>query len=199
MVTALVRSILFSTAALAALMLAACGGSSHKRADAPAKLALRPAEISCTVPARDAMATYLHASRASISESASVGNNDMPQCLFGTRLGSGRTVEALVNVDNGPQPYFRLLRTVDEDSQGFPTLDHAPPAAIMNLGLEADWFPQYPQLMTTDGYRLITVAVTWRHEPQRDERALAMAMAMARPFLHTPHGKAASEIAKDFP
>jgi hypothetical protein len=51
--------------------------------------------------------------------------------------------------------------------------------------------------MTTDGYRLITVAVTWRHKRQRDERTLAI--AMARPFLHTPHGAAASKVAKDYP
>jgi hypothetical protein len=178
-------------------MLAGCGGSAHKRADAPAKLTLTPAEISCTVPTRDAMATYLHVSTASISESASVGNNDMPQCMFRRDLGSGKTVDVLVNVDNGPSPYFRVLRTVDEDAQGFPTLDHPPPSAVMKLGLEADWLPQYPQLITTDGYRLITIAVTWRHEPQRDERALAI--AMARPFLHTPRGKAANQIARDYP
>jgi hypothetical protein len=177
------RRILSIAAIIAAVSLSACGGSSHKRADAAAELT--PAEISCTLPAPTAIATRLHVSAKAIGESASVGNNGMPQCMFPARLASGTTVEALVNVDNGPSPYFRLLRTENEDAQGFPKLDHAPPSAIVNLGLEADWFPQYPQLMTTDGYRLITVAVTWRHERQRDERTLAI--AMARPFLHTPH------------
>jgi hypothetical protein len=189
------RSISSIAAIIAAVSLSACGGSSHKHADALAKL--MPAEIACTLPARTAMATRLHVSATAIRESASVGNNGMPQCMFRAHLASGTTVEALVNVDNGPSPYFRLLRTENEDAQGFPKLDHAPPSAIMNLGLEADWFPQYPQLMTTDGYRLITVAVTWRHKRQRDERTLAI--AMARPFLHTPHGAAASKVAKDYP
>lgn len=189
-----------SIATLAALSLAACGSSSHSHTTTGSHRTaakLTPAEISCTTATRTAMATYLHVSPSAISQSASIGNNDMPQCTLKTRLSSGTTVEVLVNVDNGPSPYFRLLRTENEDAQGFPVLNHPPPQAIMHFGLEADWFPQYPQLMATDGYRLITVATTWRHEPQRDQRSLAI--EMTKPFLHTPHGKAAAAIAKDYP
>jgi hypothetical protein len=180
---------------LAALSLSACGGSSHRSAHVPVKLT--PTEIACTTPTRMAMATYLHVAAGTISEAVSTGNNDMPQCTFRARLSSGNTVGVLVNVDNAPSPYFRVLRTVSEDAQGFPKLDHAPPANVENLGLQAAWLPQYPDLIATDGYRLITATVTWRHEPQRDDRV--MAIAMTRPYLHTPHGAAAAKLAKDYP
>lgn len=197
------RSIVSITVALAALSLSACGSSARhraapKRADAPH--ALTPAEISCTAPTRAAMASYLHILPSAITESASVGNNDEPQCMFRARLAARRKIALLVNVDNSPSPYFRLLRTNVENSQGFPALNHQPPSAVFHLGLEADWFPQIassPELMTTDGYRLITVEVMWSHEPQRDQRTLAI--RMARPFLHTPHGKVAAAIARDYP
>lgn len=199
-----IGSVAAIAAVLAAVSLSACGGSAHAHADAPpppkpprAARTLTPSQIACIAPTRAAMADYLHVAATAIGEAASVGGNAMPQCRFRTRLANRRTVDVLVNVDNGPSAYFRLMRTEVEDSQPFPNYTHPPAASVLHLGLEAAWFPQYPQLMATDGHRLITVAVTWRHEPQRDDRALAI--AMVRPFLHTPHGKAAAAIANDYP
>jgi hypothetical protein len=50
---------------------------------------------------------------------------------------------------------------------------------------------------TTDGFRLLTVTVVWPHHSQRSERQLAI--AIARPYLHTPHGKVAQRIVQGYP
>jgi hypothetical protein len=59
----------------------------------------------------------------------------MPQCAFRARA-TGRTVVVTVNVDNGPQPYFRLLRTVNEAAQifGVPPPGFQPPQGLSGLG-----------------------------------------------------------------
>jgi hypothetical protein len=144
------------------------------------------------------MARFLTVAPASITASASTGTNGMPQCSFTARPAARDRVNAIANVDNGPQPYFRLERTVVEASQVFtPTRLTPAPQAITGLGLEADWFPGYPQLMVTDGIRLVTVSVTWPGVSQGRQRTLAE--ALARTYLRTPHGKAAAALAKGFP
>jgi len=104
----------------------------------------------------------------------------------------------LVNVETGPQPYFILERTAIENNQTFTAKPTHPPAtSVPGLGLEADWFPQYPYLIATDGHRLVTVTVTLPHNPERLERALAIRITL--PYLHTPHGKAAQRLAEGYP
>ena len=144
------------------------------------------------------MATVLAVPVRRVTKAQSTGSNGWPQCLWGVKLAGGIRVTTLVNVDMAPQPYFVLERTIVEDSQVFtPTRLIAPPLAVTGLGLDAAWFPQYPYLMTTDGHRLLTVTVTWARQPQRVERALAE--AIARTYLHTPHGKAAERIVNGYP
>lgn len=90
-------------------------------------------------------------------------------------------------VDTGPQPYFRLERTAVEAQQVFSAQREAPaPVQIPGVGLDADWFPDQQQIMTTDGKQLITAAVSWRHSKQSDRRALAEAAARAYlgPLVH---------------
>ena len=100
----------------------------------------------------------------------------------------------IANVDSSPQPYFRLDRTYEEAAQVFtPGRLIPPPQNVPGLGLEADWFPMQSQLMTTDGYRLITMSFSWPRATQKQERALGE--AVSRTYLHTPHGKTARRIA----
>jgi hypothetical protein len=135
---------------------------------------------------------------ASIGASASTGDNAMPQCTFSAQLAKGGRVQVIANVDNGPQPYFRLERTAVEASQVFtPTRRSPAPQAVARLGLEADWFPAYPELMATDGIRLITVSVSWRGVTQRRQRTLAE--TLVRTYLRTPRGKAAAALANGYP
>jgi hypothetical protein len=49
------------------------------------------------------------------------------------------------------------------------------------VGLDASWFPDQNQLMTTDAARLITVEVDWRGARQR--RSIALAAQVARIYL----------------
>jgi hypothetical protein len=115
---------------------------------------------------------------STISETDSTGNNAMPQCTYTVRVAHAGRVALTANVDNGPQPYFRLERTQVEEGQVFTPSRIVPaPVAISGLGLAADWFPQQQQLMATDGRILITVGVSWRHAPPRRRQALDEAVA----------------------
>lgn len=190
-------------ACLGGLAVAACGGSSESHTQtaashtAHARLVAAARITPCQSQARDAMAHFLSIAPTTISTSTSMGTNGMPQCSFKAALVAHKRVDAIANVDNGPQPYFRLERTALEASQTFGTPRLSPaPEAVFHLGLEADWFPAYPQLMATDGKVLITLAVTWNGAPQSRQRQLAV--AMTRTYLHTPHGKAAQALAKGY-
>ncbi len=144
------------------------------------------------------MARFLRVSASTIATAPSTGNNDMPQCSFRVRLGTGGQVDVVANLDTGPQPYFRLERTTVEAAQVFTPSRLTPaPEAVTGLGLEADWFPAYPQLMATDGIRLVTVAVNWPGVSQRRRQRLAE--ALTRTYLRTPHGKAAAALVNRYP
>jgi hypothetical protein len=179
-----------------AALLCGCGHS------APAKKAAAHhgsrAPGVCAPAALDAMARTLAVKAASIATGVSTASNAMPQCAFSTRLRHGRSVEVTVNVDNGPQPYFVLERTIVEASQTFTAQRASPaPVAVPGLGLEASWFPAETHLEVTDGFRLITATVDWPGATQT--REIALARAMAAPYLKTPHGKEAQALAKGYP
>ncbi len=189
----------------AAMSIAACGSSGHKTSTEPRTTVeakdgtstSAAAASPCQSKARTAIAVFLSVRAVQVAGSTSVGNNGSPQCLWSVKL-AGARVTTLVNVDKGPQPYFILERTIVEDSQEFSaTALHPGPLSITRLGLEAAWFPQYPYLMVTDGYQLLTVTVRWAHRRQGVERELAE--AVARTYLHTPHGKTAERLADGYP
>ena len=174
----------------AAVVPAGCGDAARRASSA--------ASGPCPIKAQSAMARFLALDSRRVAGARSIGNNGSPQCLWSAVASDGAPVTTLVNVYSGPQPYFILERTIVEDSQVFtPSPLYPPPVSVPGLGLEASWFPQYPYLMTTDGYRLLTVTVRWAHHPQSVERALAV--AVARTYLHTPHGKVAQRIANGYP
>jgi hypothetical protein len=157
-------------------LLAGCAGSS-----VPA----RPA--ACKLKAQQAIARNLGIRPGAVAYAGSLGNNDMPQCGFTARA-TGRTVVVNVNVDNGPQAYFRLLRTVDEASQifGAPPPGFHPPQGLSGLGPFASWFPNNHQLMATNDRLLLTVTVTWAGRGRDEEVGLARAAIV--PYLVRPHG-----------
>ena len=159
--------------------LAGCGAQAHHR---------KPV---CARTAREVLAARLGIQAPAVSQAVSTGNNDMPQCvLSGLPPGVHPVrVTVTVNLDNGPQAYFRLERTAVEASQQFGTVRlYAPPQQIPGLGMEADWFPDADNLETTDGARLVTVTIAWPGAKQAER--LRLAEAMARPFLERPQGGA---------
>jgi hypothetical protein len=118
--------------------------------------------------------------------------------LFTTSLPSDKPVEVTVNVDTGPQPYFVLERTIVEASESFGATRLSPaPISVLGLGLEASWFPAETHLIATDGIRLITTTVAW--PGGRQNREIALARALTRTYLKTPHGKAAQALANGYP
>jgi len=165
-------------------LVAGCGGSA---------VAARPAV--CKLKAQQAIARDLGIKPGAIAYVRSVANNGMPQCAFRTHAG-GRTVVVTVNVDNGPQPYFRMLRTVDEATQifGVPPPGFHAPEGLSGLGPFASWFPNADQLMATNYRVLLTVTVDWPGAGRDADVRLARAAAV--PYLPRPHGPL---NATDFP
>jgi hypothetical protein len=158
------------------VLLAGCGSGSA---------GTRPA--ACELKAQRAIASDLRVGRNGIDYAKSVGGNGMPQCKFTARV-ADHTVVLLVNDDHGPQPYFRLLRTVDEATQIFgpPPPGFRPPQGVSGLGPFASWFPTRDQLMATNKVDLVTVTVTWPGSSRNAE--VAVAHAAIAPYLAHPHG-----------
>ena len=166
-----------STVFIAGLLLAGCGSSG------------RPRPVICKLKGQQAIGRNLGIGTGAIDYAGSVGSNGMPQCTFTARAaGHGHRVLVTVNVDNGPQAYFRLLRTVDEASQVFgppPPGFHAP-ETVAGLGPFASWFPTRDQLMATNNVDLVTVSVTWPGAGRNAEVGVAHAVIV--PYLAHPHG-----------
>jgi hypothetical protein len=158
---------------------AGCGGA-KKPATAATHAAKRPPTV-CLPGARAVVARRV---RAAVTSRQSTGNNAMPQCVY--RAG-GAAVTA--NVDSAPQAYTRLERTVVEETQQFSVKRGIAPAQrIAHMGLDADWFPEPNQLLTTDGRRLLTVTVDWPHNSQPRKKALAKDVARAYLRTKAPQG-----------
>ncbi len=162
----------------AAGLLSACGGQSQHK------------PLVCVPRARALLATHLGVATSAVSEAVTKGSNSMPQCVLPVHRHGQPAVQVTVNLDNGPQPYFRLERTAVEASQQFGTERlYAAPEQIMGLGLDADWFPDSDYLETTDGSKLITVTIGWPGSSPAQRRALSI--AMAHPFIgrlrHNPN------------
>jgi hypothetical protein len=154
--------------------LSGCGAQAHRRPPL------------CVQSARAVLAAHLGVQVSAVSQAVSTGSNDMPQCVLTVRRPGSRPVQVTVNLDNGPQPYFRLERTAVEATQQFSTVRlYTAPQQISGLGLDADWFPDSDYLETTDGSRLITVTIGWPGSKGTQRRALAV--VIARPFIGRLH------------
>jgi hypothetical protein len=163
-------------AAVAAVcLLAGCGNSARARPPV------------CMLKAQQAIARDLSIGASAIAYLKSVGSNGMPQCAFTARAAGHRAL-VMVNVDNGPQAYFRLLRTVDEATQIFgpPPPGFQAPQTVSGLGPFASWFPTRNQLMATNDVDLLTVTVTWPGARRNAEVRIARAAIV--PYLAHKHG-----------
>jgi hypothetical protein len=135
----------------------------------------------CGDRAPAALARVAGLSAASVTTRSFVGTQAMPQCDLRAHPRRGAPITAAATTDTAPQAYFRLERTAIEASQQFSHAPLALPVQVAGIGLDADWFPTTHQLMTTDGDRLISVAVSW--PAASPAREIALATAVARPFL----------------
>src|SRR5438270_13423160 len=77
--------------------------------------------VVCVPSARPTFASHLQLPASAVSQAVSRGNNGMPQCVLTARRPGERPVQVTVNLDNGPQPFFRLERAAVEASQQFGT------------------------------------------------------------------------------
>jgi hypothetical protein len=179
-----------STCAAVALAFGAvgCGGSSHTTVSAAKQAGPPPV---CRPLAAVAVAAELGLSAGSVVHTAAVGNNGSPECHFRAVV-AGQRVGVVVNVDGSPQPYARLERAIVEAGQQFGVVRaYAAPVTVSKLGLDASWFPDSHEVMTTDGTNLIAVTVSWPHVSQSRRRGLAE--VAARAYLGKLNRKAAQQ------
>jgi hypothetical protein len=187
---------LLGAACLAALLISGCGGSKPKVHHAQAASAPTSLATVCLPAARQTVARFFALPVRSVSVASSTGNNAEPQCSLRALRRGRPAVRVLANVSTASEPYFVLERTIVEASQIFTARRASPaPQAIPGLGIEASWFPEEMQAMTTDGVRLITVTPTWRHSTQAQKRSLSVAVAR----LYLTHPKNGAALAKGYP
>ncbi len=159
--------------------LSACGGSSSSQSKTTQTAALPV----CRAAGRTVVALATHVQLSAVAASKTSGNNGAPECHF-VATAAGKRLTVIVNVDSSPQPYARLERAIVENGQQFGTKrTFTPPQTVPHLGLDASWFPDLDQLLTSDGHVLITIDV---HSPSltvADRKDLAA--ALARIYLGT--------------
>jgi hypothetical protein len=155
-------------AGLMTLALAGCGSSRSSSASA------------CRPQARAALVRALPRTRIAISEKSSIGSQGMPECHLVASTQARDQVKLTATIDTAPQAYTRLERAAVEAGQNLSLVGNSTaPQNISGLGLDADWFLDESKLMTSDGTRLITVAVSWDSASQKRKRELARVVAAA--------------------
>jgi hypothetical protein len=169
---------------ISAVLLAACMAM-------PASAAASIRNV-CMYSARAAIARDVGVRTGAVTTSLALGGNAEPQCVYVThpKRGHGPLTVATVtvNVDNGAQATWRLMRTVVEASQifGVPPPGWKPPIGEEHLGPYASWFPELTALMATNGVDLLDASVTWRNA-NRTQR-VALARAAITPYERDHHG-----------
>lgn len=155
---------------------------------ARAETATVPRLSVCLKLARAVIAHRLHVSVDAVRMTQRVGTNGMPQCNF--LVHRVRVIHPLtravvvVNVDNGPQAAWRLMRKIVEAEQlfGAPPPGWKPPLGLLGLGPFAGWYPNLDQLMANNVTRryLLTVSVLWYRS--RAGEMLSLARAVVLPY-----------------
>jgi hypothetical protein len=138
----------------------------------------------CAPAAQAIVAQAASVAVADVSTKAGTSSQATPQCVM-----RAPKLKVVAIVDSAPQAYFRLERAVVEAEQQFSSVPLPQVKHLNGLGLDAQWFPQQNQLETTDGRRLITIAVTWHGHPLK--RQIALAEQTARTYLGPLDRKAA--------
>ena len=140
-----------------------------------------PTLLVCTGAELRTLGRALGVRAGTIHERQFLASNGMPQCNYliarAHRGGPQDKVVVTVNVDNGPQPHWRLMRKVVEAGQLFGPAPPGwrPPVGVRGLGAYASWFPNLDQLMATNiGHvYLVTVGAIWHHATKAELRGLA--------------------------
>ena len=140
-----------------------------------------PQLIVCIAAERRTIAAALKVRAATIQEHQFISTNGMPQCNYliprAHRGGPRGKVVVTVNVDNGPQPHWRLMRKVVEAGQLFGPAPKGwrAPSGVGGLGAYASWFWNLRQLMALNiGHEyLLTVGVIWHRATTAELRSLA--------------------------
>jgi hypothetical protein len=134
----------------------------------------------CSPAGIAAVSAALRASPSAIHTRVTTDNSEQPECVFSV---PARRLKMSVSVSSEPQPYAVLERQAEEASQMFtPTRLSPAPQHVASLGLDAQWFPEEEELLTTDAVRLITVTIVrWPGASQARWRRLAA--TAARPYL----------------
>jgi len=124
----------------------------------------------CLRTARAVIARTLAVKVSAVDKRQRVGSNGMPQCNYlvqraHTSSGPHTRAVVVVNVDNGAQAAWRLMRKVVEADQifGVPPPGWKPPIGLNGLGPYASWFPTLDQLMVNNVTRryIFTVSIIW--------------------------------------
>jgi hypothetical protein len=124
----------------------------------------------CLKTARAVIARTLGVKVSAVNKRQRVGSNGMPQCNYlvhraHTSSGPHTRAVVVVNVDNGAQAAWRLMRKVVEADQifGVPPPGWKPPIGLNGLGPYASWFPTLDQLMVNNVTRryIFTVSIIW--------------------------------------
>jgi hypothetical protein len=137
----------------------------------------------CSARAGDVLARAAAVPADEVVTSGLVAPGGGAGCRYTMVRHPGRALHVIVGLDSAPQAYYRLEREVVEYGQNV-IWDHqgegAYPRHIPNLGLDADWFRNERQLVTTDGVRLITITVSGPAQGDARER---IAEDLARVYL----------------
>ena len=141
----------------------------------------------CLRSARNVVATSLHVRVSAVRKRQRVGSNGMPQCNYLVQRAHGSSgphtrAAVVVNVDNGAQAGWRLMRKVVEASQIFGPVPKGfkAPIGLNGLGPYASWFTNLDQLMVNNVNRhyILTVSIIWSRANTRSMIALARAVVV---------------------
>lgn len=147
----------------------------------------------CLKIERSVLAKQLNVKASAVRVKQRVGSNGMPQCNYlvhraHTTAGPHTRAVVVVNVDNGAQAAWRLMRKNVEADQifGVPPPGWKPPIGLNGLGPYAAWYPNLDQLMVNNVTRnyILTVSIVWWRAKTHEMIALARASVLPYRRIH---------------
>jgi len=139
------------------------------------------------------LAKQLNVKASAVRVKQRVGSNGMPQCNYlihraHTAAGPHTRVVVVVNVDNGAQAAWRLMRKNVEADQifGVPPPGWKRPIGLNGLGPYAAWYPNLDQMMVNNVTRkyILTVSIVWWRAKTQEMIALARAAVLPYRRIH---------------
>lgn len=141
----------------------------------------------CLKVERTVLAHALDVKASAVRETQRVGSNGMPQCNLlvhraHTEAGPHTRAVVVINVDNGAQAAWRLMRKIVEADQIFgpPPPGWKPPIGLNGLGPYAGWYPNLDQMMINNVTRsyILTVSIIWYRAKTKEMISLARAAVL---------------------